>query len=107
MPTIHYISADGTRTDLSADVGTSVMQAALVRGLTGINGDCGGACQCATCHVFIDEPWASMLPPRDDMEDAMLDSSAAPRRETSRLSCCINMTAELDGIVVRLPARQV
>jgi 2Fe-2S ferredoxin len=107
MPTISYIAADGTRTDIDAEAGTSVMQAALVRGLPGINGDCGGSCQCATCHVYVDEAWLDRLPAIDDMEDAMLDSTAEPRQANSRLSCTLYVTPELDGITVRLPASQI
>jgi 2Fe-2S ferredoxin len=107
MPKLSYITHDGDRIDLEAAAGATVMQTALERGITGISGDCGGACQCCTCHVFVDEPWQSMLPPLDDMEDAMLDSTAEPRRANSRLSCMLTMSAELDGLVVRLPAAQI
>jgi ferredoxin, 2Fe-2S len=106
MPRIHYVAADGSVSELVADSGTSIMQAALMKGLPGINADCGGACQCATCHVYVDEAWATKLPPMDDMEDAMLDSAAEPRQSSSRLSCCLPMSDALDGIVVRLPAKQ-
>lgn len=107
MPKILYVAADGTQNDLEADCGTSVMHTALLRGLPGINADCGGAQQCATCHVYVEEPWASKLPAMEDLEDAMLDSTAEPRRPASRLSCCLTIGPELDGIVVRLPATQV
>lgn len=107
MPKITYVNADGTEAVVDAAIGTSVMQAALTRNIRGIHGDCGGACQCATCHVYIEEPWASKLPAADDMEDAMLDSAAEPRQPTSRLGCTLTVTAELDGMVVRLPATQV
>ncbi|WP_028998279.1 2Fe-2S iron-sulfur cluster-binding protein [Azohydromonas australica] len=106
MPHIHYVAADGSRTELQADAGVSIMQAALMRGLPGINADCGGACQCATCHVYVDAAWTSKLPPMEDMEDALLDCTAEPRQPGSRLSCCLTMSAELDGIVVHLPAAQ-
>ena len=62
MPLITCIAADGTRTELQANLGTSIMQAALTSGLPGINADCGGACQCATCHVYVDSPWLEQLP---------------------------------------------
>lgn len=106
MPSIKIVATDGSVTELEIDNGTSVMQAALVKGLPGINADCGGACQCATCHVYVDEAWAGKLPPVEDQEDAMLDSTADERLANSRLSCCISMSDALDGIVVRLPARQ-
>jgi 2Fe-2S ferredoxin len=107
MPRVQYIAADGQVTELEVEDGTSIMQAALMKGLPGINADCGGACQCATCHVYVDDAWAVKLPAMGDTEDAMLDSSAEPRQSSSRLSCCLPMSAELDGIVVRIPARQV
>jgi 2Fe-2S ferredoxin len=106
MPLITCIAADGTRTELQTNVGTSIMQAALTRGLPGINADCGGACQCATCHVYVESPWLEQLPAMDDMEDAMLDCTGEPRQPGSRLSCCLLMNEALDGIVVRLPAVQ-
>ncbi|CAG9166074.1 2Fe-2S iron-sulfur cluster-binding protein [Cupriavidus pinatubonensis] len=107
MPILSYIAHDGARTDVDVASGVTVMQTALERGVAGINGDCGGACQCCTCHVFVEESWLSKLPPLDDMEDAMLDSTAEPRRANSRLSCMLTMTAELDGLVVHLPPSQI
>lgn len=106
MPTIHYLSADGQRTSLDVDVGVSVMQAALLKGLPGIQGDCGGACQCATCHVYVDDAWVGRVPPIEDMEDAMLDCTSEPRQPNSRLCCNVLVSEELDGLVVRLPAVQ-
>jgi ferredoxin, 2Fe-2S len=107
MPKLSYIMHDGTRTDVNAAVGATVMQSALERNIAGISGDCGGACQCCTCHVFVEEAWQDRLPPIDDMEDAMLDSTAEPRHANSRLSCMLTMNAELDGLVVHLPASQI
>ena len=106
MPLITCIAADGTRTELQANLGTSIMQAALTSGLPGINADCGGACQCATCHVYVDSPWLEQLPAMDDMEDAMLDSTGEPRQVGSRLSCCLLMNEAPDDIVVPIPAAQ-
>lgn len=106
MPTIKYIATDGSVTELDADIGSSVMQVALMQGLRGINADCGGACQCATCHVYVDPAWADRLPPVEEQEDAMLESTAAERKANSRLSCCLNMSDALDGIVVQVPDRQ-
>lgn len=107
MPKLSYIAHDGTRVDVDAAVGATVMQSALERNIAGISGDCGGACQCCTCHVFVAETWQHRLPPVDDMEDAMLDSTAEPRRANSRLSCMLTMNADLDGLVVHLPASQI
>ncbi len=106
MPTIQFVAADGRITSLNAERGGSLMQAALTQGLPGINADCGGACQCATCHVWVDPAWVDRLPAIADQEDAMLDSTAAERRPNSRLSCCVVMDDSLDGIVVHLPDRQ-
>lgn len=106
MPTIQFVATDGSVTEVGADNGSSVMQAALMQGLRGINADCGGACQCATCHVYVDEAWADRLPAVEEQEDAMLESVAAERQANSRLSCCLTMSDALDGIVVRLPDRQ-
>lgn len=107
MPKLSYLTHDGIRTDVEVAVGATVMQSALERGITGISGDCGGACQCCTCHVYVEEAWQSKLPGLDDLEDAMLDSTAEPRRPNSRLSCMLTMSAELDGLVVHLPASQI
>ena len=73
------------------------MEAAIDNNVNGIVADCGGACACATCHVYISEAWLDKLPPLEDMEDAMLDA-ALDRRPTSRLSCQIKVTESLDGI---------
>jgi ferredoxin, 2Fe-2S len=107
MSRVQYATADGQVTSLEVEDGTSIMQAALTKGLPGINADCGGACQCATCHVYVDEAWTALLPAMGDTEDAMLDCTAEPRQSGSRLSCCLPMSAALDGILVRIPAKQV
>ena len=106
MPQIICITHDGKQTELQVTEGTSVMQAALASGLPGLNADCGGACQCATCHVYVEQPWADQLAAVGDAEDAMLDCTGEPRKPNSRLSCQLIVTAALDGMVVRLPAVQ-
>lgn len=106
MPKIAYITASGDRIELDADVGSNVMQAALVNNLAGIQGDCSDAGQCATCHCYVDDAWLAKLPAVEEMEDAMLDCTAEPRQPNSRLSCALTVTAEMDGLVVRLPATQ-
>ena len=106
MPLVRYVAADGQVTELDVAEGTSIMQAALMRSLAGITADCGGACQCATCHVYVDDAWADKLPPMGDTEDAMLDGTTESRQASSRLSCQLIMTAEMDGITVHLPASQ-
>ena len=107
MPTIIVIRPDGARRDLAVAEGASLMQGATAQGLDGIVAECGGNAMCATCHVYVDEAWAGRLPPLSEDEDALLDGAAAERRPTSRLSCQILATDALDGLVVRLPDRQV
>ena len=107
MTKLSYINHLGQRQEVEANSGSTVMQTALERGIAGINGDCGGACQCCTCHVYVDDAWLAKLPPMDDTEDAMLDSTAEPRRNNSRLGCMLPMSAELDGLVITLPASQI
>ena len=103
---VHFIAADGSKTALEVAVGDTLMLAATQNGLAGIAGDCGGVMSCATCHVYVDEPYLSRLPAPDGDELAMLDFTAAERLPGSRLSCQIKITPELDGLVVRLPASQ-
>lgn len=107
MPTITFIRLDGAQRELAVAEGTNLMQAATHHGLDGIVAECGGNAMCATCHVYVDEAWSERLPPLSDDEDALLDGAAAERRPTSRLSCQIIATTALDGLVVRLPDRQV
>ena len=83
------------------------MLAATSHGIDGILAECGGNAMCATCHVYVDESWLGRLPAMGSEEDALLDGAAAERRPTSRLSCQIKLTPELDGLVLRLPDRQV
>jgi 2Fe-2S ferredoxin len=99
MPIVVYVQPDGTREEIDVPVGYSVMEGATMNGIAGIEAECGGACSCATCHSHVDSAWLSKLPPMDALEDAMLDS-ANERNETSRLTCQISMTDELDGLTV-------
>jgi 2Fe-2S ferredoxin len=105
MPKIHYRPHDGEVRDVEVAVGTSVMEGAVRNGVPGIDGDCGGACACATCHVFVDEAWLSKLGPRSDTEATMLEFAEGVR-PNSRLGCQIKMDAALDGLVVSLPESQ-
>ena len=106
MPTIRFIQADGSIRDLGAPEGTSAMQIAMGAGLAGIVAECGGSAMCATCHVYVDESWADLLPPPLANELEMLECTASERLPTSRLSCQIKMSAALDGLVLRLPPAQ-
>ena len=105
MPKITFIDAAGTSRDVDAKAGTSVMEAAVQNMIPGIDADCGGACACATCHVYVGSDWLSKLKDKDDMEDSMLDF-AENVEDNSRLSCQILMSDELDGIVVSTPESQ-
>jgi len=106
MPKIIYVNSAGASREIDVPVGITVMSAALKNGIDGIVGECGGVCMCSTCHVFVDEPFFSRLPPMQDTEEAVLEISAEERKPTSRLSCQIKMTPELDGLVVHMPAKQ-
>ena len=105
MSTITFVHPDGRRETLSAD-GASVMRTAVQNGIQGIVGECGGQAMCATCHVYVDDPPAS-LPELTEDEDEMLDCTASPRRSTSRLGCQLRATVHFDELTVRLPERQV
>lgn len=106
MSKITYVASDGTETTIDAEA-MSVMQAAVINDVDGIVAECGGSLMCATCHVYVADPWIDKLPPRTDLEDTMLDSTACPRAHNSRLSCQLQITDALDGLVVRLPEEQL
>ena len=105
MPKITYIAFDGEETTVDAKEGMSVMQTAVNNGVDGIVAECGGACSCATCHVFVEQEWFDKLPEAQVMEKEMLDFVMNPQ-PNSRLSCQIKVTAELDGLVVNTPESQ-
>ncbi len=96
---------DGTRREIDAPLGTTVMEAAVQNQVHGIVALCGGACACATCHVYVDEAWLGKVGRREEMEEGMIEAAWEPR-ENSRLSCQIHVTAELDGLEVTVPAQQ-
>jgi 2Fe-2S ferredoxin len=105
MPKITYIdSADVSRT-IDAETGSTVMESAIKNGVPEIEAECGGACACATCHVYVEGEWFEKTGGPSPMEEDMLDFGYDVR-ENSRLSCQIKVTEELDGLVVRTPARQ-
>lgn len=105
MPLITFISHDEYETEVEAEVGSSLMQAAVDNGVDGILADCGGACACATCHCYIQAPWGAMVPKAEELEKDMLDCVSEPA-DNSRLSCQIQVTEEMAGMVVRLPSKQ-
>lgn len=102
-----FIAFDGTTTQVEVDEGESLMQAAITNDINGIVGECGGSMMCATCHCYIDDAWLEAAGPRNDGEEDMLESATSEVRPQSRLSCQVKMSAELDGIVVRLPETQI
>jgi len=106
MPLIHLISHEGVTEPLDAPEGNSLMQAALAAGVRGIVGECGGAAICATCHVYIDPAWLDRLTPALPNELEMLEFTASKRLPESRLACQVKAKADLDGMVIRLPATQ-
>ena len=105
MPKVTYIEHDGKEHVVEVANGLTVMEAAVKNLVPGIDADCGGACACATCHVYVDAAFAGTIPEKSDMEQTMLDFANEVTDE-SRLSCQIKVTDELDGLVVRLPASQ-
>ena len=105
MPKVTFIQPDGKAQTVDIALGWSVMEGAVRNLVPGIDADCGGACACATCHVHVDPAWAAALPAKSDMEEAMLDF-AQELKPTSRLSCQLRMTSEMDGLVVRVPENQ-
>jgi 2Fe-2S ferredoxin len=107
MPTITFIGPDNRSERVEAELGESAMLAATKHGLDGIVAECGGNAMCATCHVYVDDQWIARLAAVSDEEDALLDGTASERQPHSRLSCQIKITPELDGLVLRLPERQV
>jgi 2Fe-2S ferredoxin len=106
MSNITYITPDGTRRTLDVPADQSLMQAAVDAAVDGIVGECGGSAMCATCHVYVEEAPPGALPEPADVEEAMLESTAAERLPNSRLSCQIKSSPELDGLVVRVADRQ-
>jgi ferredoxin, 2Fe-2S len=106
MPDVTYIAHTGASTTIAGDVGDSVMATATRNGVAGIVGECGGVLSCATCHVFVEPDDVERLPAMSALEDEMLDGAAEDRRTTSRLSCQIELTAELSGLRVTTPEFQ-
>jgi 2Fe-2S ferredoxin len=106
MPKITYIEFSGNERVIEVPAGTSVMQGAVENSVRGIIGDCGGACSCATCHVYVDSAWTDKVGEKSETEVAMLEE-VCDVLPTSRLSCQIKVTEELNGLVVRVPEKQV
>jgi 2Fe-2S ferredoxin len=106
MPKITYTDNDGTARTVEAELGATVMETAIKNDIPGILATCGGSCSCATCHVYVDQAWIGRLPPPALEESDMLDT-AHDLKDSSRLSCQIVVTEELDGLKVTTPPRQI
>ena len=105
MPKITYIEHNGKSHTVEVPNELSVMEGAVQNNVPGIDADCGGACACATCHIYVDEKWFDKLVKKTDAEQDMLDMAFEPNK-SSRLSCQITVTDELDGLVVKMPSKQ-
>ena len=107
MVKITYIEHGGKEHVVDVGVGLTVMEGARDNNIPGIDADCGGACACSTCHVYVDDAWVGKLPKKDAMEEDMLDFAFEPNPERSRLTCQLKVTPELDGLVVQMPEKQI
>ncbi|MEZ5818126.1 MAG: 2Fe-2S iron-sulfur cluster-binding protein [Hyphomicrobiaceae bacterium] len=105
MAKITFIQPDGNKQVVEAEKGLTVMEAAKKALVPGIEAECGGACACATCHVYVDPAWTGKVGKPSEMEADMLDF-AFDVRDESRLSCQIKVSEDLDGLVLRVPAKQ-
>jgi ferredoxin, 2Fe-2S len=106
MPQITFIDASGQIHIIDAPAGQSLMQAAVSANFAGIVGECGGAAMCATCHVYVDEAWVSLMPPMENNESDMLDCVNSQRQANSRLSCQLTVQPGWAGLCVVMPANQ-
>ncbi|MFE0014110.1 2Fe-2S iron-sulfur cluster-binding protein [Mesorhizobium sp. NPDC059054] len=107
MAKITYIEHGGMVHVVDVPVDKTVMEGARDNSIPGIEADCGGACACATCHVYVDPNWVERLPPKDPMEEDMLDFAYEPDPIRSRLTCQIRIDDRLDGLVVKMPEKQI
>ena len=107
MVKITYIEFNGTEHIVDVETGMTVMEGARDNNIPGIEADCGGACACSTCHVYVDANWVNKIPEKEDMEEDMLDFAYSPDENQSRLTCQIEVTDELDGLIVRMPEKQI
>ena len=107
MARITYIEHDGTEHVVEVPNGLTVMEGARDNGIPGIEADCGGACACSTCHVYVHPDWVGRVPARQSMEEDMLDFAWEPDPVRSRLTCQIKVTDALDGLIVQMPEKQI
>ncbi|MCR8825929.1 2Fe-2S iron-sulfur cluster-binding protein [Pseudosulfitobacter koreensis] len=107
MAKITYIEHGGKEHVVDVSNGMTVMEGARDNNIPGIEADCGGACACSTCHVYVDPAFVEKLPAKDDMEEDMLDFAFEPDPARSRLTCQLKVTDALDGLVVHMPEKQI
>ncbi len=107
MARITYVEHTGREHVIDVPTGLTVMEGARDNGVPGIEADCGGACACSTCHVYVDPEWVDKLPPKQPMEQDMLDFAWEPDDLRSRLTCQLKVTDELDGLRVVIPEKQI
>ena len=107
MPIIIYVEPNGRRSEVNAAVGQNLMQLAFANGICGLVGECSGSAMCATCHIYFDVTKLALMPAMSGTEDAMLGSVTAERRPESRLACQIQVTEDMDGLILRLPESQM
>ena len=105
MTQIVYFQHNGVSRAVTLKAGQNLMQGAINNGVVGIDGDCGGACDCATCHVYVDPEWVEAIGPRNATENGMLEFAEGVQ-DNSRLACQIVVSDALEGLVVRLPEAQ-
>lgn len=106
MPKVNYVEPSGDAVTVELPEGWSLMQGAVVNGIDGIVGECGGSCVCATCHCYVDPERVGELPAPSDDESELLGCVMAERKPNSRLACQIKVTAALDGMAVAIPSVQ-
>lgn len=106
MGSITFIEHNNDQHEVEIEEGKSLMQLAMDNGIPGIDADCGGECACGTCHVIVDQQWASRLETASDEESQMLDMTPE-KVDTSRLSCQVPVTEAMDGLTVHLPEFQM
>ncbi|MEA5161135.1 2Fe-2S iron-sulfur cluster-binding protein [Cereibacter johrii] len=107
MAKITYVEFNGTEHVIDVAAGLTVMEGARDNGVPGIEADCGGACACSTCHVYVDPAWTDKLPKKEAMEEDMLDFAWQPDPARSRLTCQIKVSEALDGLKVFIPEKQI
>lgn len=107
MAKITYIEHNGKEHVVDVANGMTVMEGARDNNIPGIEADCGGACACSTCHVYVDAAWMEKLPAKDAMEEDMLDFAWEADAALSRLTCQVKVTDDLDGLIVRMPEKQI